>query len=172
MAQTIKCTKEAVIMVITDEVEQVARVKIRHFLTCWYAEICQRKVYLEFQCEGCEKYWCSQRDHECCLKTEHEIFEDHYDDIKNEVSLDMLHEVCEQLTKAADIPMTSEWDLLICQLANMSSHLTCTLWLEMVNADGEEEKMYDVIKNLCNCMDGSSQLDSELFSWFIEYLQR
>ena len=114
----------------------------------------------------------SQRDHECCLKSEQEIFDCFYDDIKIEVSLDMLHEVCEQFTKVVDIPMSSEWAVLIYQLRGMSSHLVCTLWLEMIHAFGEEDKVYDFIKDLCDYTDGSPELDNELFSWFIDYLRR
>lgn len=121
MATIITCEGNTLTMTVTDEVEQVTQVKLKRFLTYWYVELCKRQVSNKFECEGCEKYWGSQRDHECCLKSEEEIFDGLYDDVKYEVPLDTLRDVCRQLTVATEIPMTAEWSLFISRLRNMSA---------------------------------------------------
>jgi len=158
-------------MTVTDEVEQVTCAKLKLFLTYWYVELCKREIYGNLVCEGCEMNWCSQRDHECC-KNEYEIFEDRYEDVKNEIPFGILREVCRQLTISSEIPMTPEWDLFVYGLGDMSAHTACNLWIEMVNGVDEEEKVYDVIMNICDAMNNEEEIDRELFFWFLAYLRR
>jgi len=171
MATIITCGENTLTMTVTDEVVQITRVKLRLFLTYWYVELCRREIYGKLACEGCEKNWCSQRDHECC-KNEYEIFEDRYEGIKNGIPFDVLREVCRQLTISSEIPMTPEWDSFIHGLRNMSAHAACNLWIEMLNAEDEEDTMCNVISNICDAMNNEKQLDRELFFWLLDYLRR
>ena len=72
--------------IITDEVEAVGRIKVRLVLTFLYGDFCVRKVYDRFHCEGCQKGWPSQNDHECLLLSEEEIFEKGYDDVRTRIN--------------------------------------------------------------------------------------
>ncbi|KAK3745933.1 hypothetical protein QZH41_003069 [Actinostola sp. cb2023] len=67
-------------MIVSDEVEVIGRVKVRQVLTYLYAELCQRSIFDKFHCEGCEQNWPSQRDHECCIRSEEDIFDSYYVD--------------------------------------------------------------------------------------------
>ena len=170
MARKIKCSEE-VRAVIIDEVEQVVHSKLKNFLTSLYVEICQRKIFKVFTCEGCEMNWPSQRDHECCLKSEQVIFGCFYDDIKNEVSLETIRDICEQSAKVAGILMLSELTDFIDQLPCMSSHRVANLWIEMNRAVGENKKVYEHAMNICNFIKNPLELNWELFSWFMQYLK-
>lgn len=169
MAQKIKCSEE-VRAVIIDEVEQVVCSKLKKIIGYLYAEICQRKIFEVFTCEGCEMNWPSQRDHECCLKTEREIFDGFYDEIKNNVSVEMLRDICEQSVKVAGIPMSSELTDFINQLPSMSSCRVADLCLEMIL--GENKKLYRHAMNICNFVKKPLELDWELLFCFLQYLKQ
>jgi len=52
MMQSVSLDK--VTMIDSDEVEMVGRAKIHHLLTYLYVELCQRMIFRNFHCEGCE----------------------------------------------------------------------------------------------------------------------
>jgi len=45
MAQTVSYRGDVLVMTLTDEVEQVVRVKIHRVLTYLYTELCKRKIF-------------------------------------------------------------------------------------------------------------------------------
>ena len=61
-------------MTVTDEPEIVGLVKVRRVLTFLY-NICFNKVYQKyFKCEGYQEGWPSQKDHECCKRSEYLLY--------------------------------------------------------------------------------------------------
>lgn len=167
MVERVLCRGRTVVMMVTDEVEHVTRAKIHGLLAYFYAELCRRKVYRDFQCEVCESKWCTEKDHS---KTEYQVFYELYTGIKNEVRLDMLQELCTLFFKLADLPVPQVSVSFINNLSNKSSHTVCSLWRKMVYE--EEEPIHDFIVDLCDRHEGyTTSLSTELFSWFIEYLQ-
>lgn len=143
IVKKVSCKGNTVVMMVTDEVEEVIRAKIHSLLTYLYAELCHRNIYQKFQCEGCESNWSSQKDHECCIKTENEIFYQFFTEIKNEVHLDMLQELCELFFKLADLPLPQESVSYINTLADKPPHVVCATWKQLM--EEEEEAITDFI---------------------------
>jgi len=110
----------------------------------------------------------SQRDHECCIRTEYEIFNDHYDDVKQEVDIDMLIDLCGQFTKLADIPMTQEWRDFVLNLPSMSAYTTCSIWMDMMFPSGFiEQTIVDTVITMCDIMQNNSEWPLEYFDRFV-----
>jgi len=48
-----------------------------------------------------------------------------------------------QFTKLEGIPMTTGWTTFIGDFLNMSSHMVCSLWMEMIHSLNEDELVVD-----------------------------
>ena len=132
-------------MFVTDEVEAVGRAKVRLVLSFLYGELCMRKAY-------------ERKDHaECGLRGEGEIFVNFYDSVKTEIDLNMLHELCEQFTTLAGIPMTTEWDAFICSLPRMSARSVFFFWKDLRHTCSyKEEIIVDFVDMMCDTMKGKA----------------
>ena len=131
-------------MFVTDEVEAAGQVKVCLVLSFLYGELCMRKVY-------------ERKDHDCCLRGEGEIFENFYDSVKTEIDLNMFHGLCEQFTKLAGIPMTTEWDAFICSLPRMSARSVFFFWKDLRHTcSHKEEIIVDFVDMMCDTMNGKA----------------
>ena len=90
-AQSVTLKDNKVIVRVTDEPEEVGRIKVRRTLMFLFTELCFNEAYKKFVCEGCQEGWPSQRDHECCLRSEYDIFDSYYEDVKSDIDLDMMY---------------------------------------------------------------------------------
>ena len=59
-AQSVTLKDDKVIMTVTDEPKMVGRIKVRRTLMFLFTELCFKKVYNKFVCEGCQEGWPSQ----------------------------------------------------------------------------------------------------------------
>ena len=153
MMESVSLIDDKVVMIVTDEVEKVGRTKVRKVIQFLFAEVCYRKAFDKFHCEGCDKDWPSQRDHECCLKSPYEIFDEYYDDAKSRVNLDAVENLCKVFCKLPNIPMTPEWNTFVEALPNQSSHTVYSFWEEMKDScDHLDIVIVDFVDMLCNNM--------------------
>jgi len=164
--QSVSLVDDKVMMTITDEVEEVGRVRVYKVLTYLYAELCQRSIFNKFQCEGCDENWPSQRDHECCIRSEEDIFDSFYDDVKNDVDLEMLHNLCVPFTKLVGIPMTTEWNEFISNFPGMSTHIVFTIWQDMMHSWEDDLIITDFVNMMCDTMHNSSAWSQDTFDKF------
>lgn len=142
---------------VIDEVDAARRAKVREVLRYLYARLCEIEVYKLFECEGCQKFWSSQRDHECCIKSREEIFYDLYDIAKRQLNLDgVSNPICTILTEFVNIPMTSEWTNLVGSLPTLSPETVYKLCEKMDESREEEQDLHpiiDFVKTMCNTME-------------------
>lgn len=169
--QSVSLIDDKVIMMITDEVEVVGRAKVCRALTHLYTKLCMNRVFETFRCEGCENDWPSQRDHECCIRSEEDIFHSHYDVIKNEVNLETLCEVCEQFLRLVDQPMTQEWSDFILNLPNRSATSVYSFWQEMDHTwDTNDFVIMDFVNMMCQTMQNKEAWDSDIYQNFVSFM--
>jgi hypothetical protein len=164
-AQSISCVNDAVVMIVSDEVEMVGRVMLRQVLEFLYVELCQRHVVkrVKERCEGCEMNSPSQGDHDCCMMSEREQWDCHYDDAKGLIDLEMIRDLCVQFTRLIDIPMTSEWDDFIFNLSNINSSVARMIASEMLSPVECEVAIIDFVNNVCETMQNVSEWSPESF---------
>ena len=171
--QSVTIENDKVVITVTDEVEAVGGLKVRKVLTFLYAELCYKKAFKKFHCEGCEKDWPSQRDHECCLKSGQEIFDEFYDDVKDSISLESLNNFCKMFSKLVNIPMTPEWGDFIQSLPNRSSYSIYAIWEDMTNScENMDMVIVDFVEMLCNSIDNENAWSTNThlkFESFMKY---
>lgn len=157
---------------MTDEPEQVSQIKINRIFTYLYVDLCRRLIYQDFECEGCEKNWPSQRDHVCCILSEYEIFNQHYDDIKNRVDFELFHQLHGWLAEIACIPISLEITQSINQLINMSSENICSMNMRIEGAtDKDDIRITELVQDLSERIVECLPLDFEIYPWLKDYLR-
>ena len=160
-------------MSIIDEVEKVGRAKVRKVIQFLFAEVCYRKALDKFHCEGCAKDWPSQRDHECCLRSPYEIFDKHYDDVKQRVNLHALKNLCKLFGELADIPITLEWNQWIESLPNQSSYTVYWFWQTLREcSDDVNEAIVDFVDMLCDNMDDETKWSTGIHLRFESFMMQ
>ena len=163
--QNILYADDVVAMIVSDEVEAVARTKVRLTISFLYANLCIKEIFKNFYCEGCENGWPSQRDHMCAIQSEQEIIEDGYDDIA--IDLDVLKELCEQFLKLADLPMTEEWEVFINKLPLSSALGTLLFWRDFSSTcEPEEQIIVDFVRMITKVLLKEQDWDSEPYLEF------
>ena len=167
IAQAISCVDNAVVMIVSDEVEMVASAKIRQALKFFFLELARRRMMMKLrdECEGCEEDYPSQWDHACCMTSDHELWAFHFDDVKNSIDLTLVLDVCEQLVKLMNIPMTNDWAAFVFNLLSMDSCVA-----EMIAGDmsyGNEHVFVDFVNNMCDVKENGQELSSEIFNEFV-----
>lgn len=169
--QNVSIVDDQVVMMITDEVEVVDRAKVCRVLTYLYTKLCMNNVLERFHCEGCENGWPSQRDHECCIRSEEDIFHSYYDEVKNKVNLNVLYEICEQFLRLVDQPMTQEWSEFILRLPQRSTASVYSFWQEMDHTwDTNDFIIIDFVDMMCQTMQNKGAWDSDLYQKFVSFM--
>ena len=159
-------------IITTDEVEMIGRVKVRLVLTFLYGDFCVREVYKHFYCEGCDKNWPSQKDHECLLLSEEEIFESGYDDVRTRINLEVLCQLCERFTKLAGIPMTTEWETFLTKLTKVSARTIFYFWEDMTHTNNPEEQIIvDFVHMTHIAIENEGEWDSDVYQTFVRFMK-
>ena len=170
MIQNITLRNGQLIMCVTDEVEAAGRAKVRLVLTFLYGTLCIRKVFHNFHCEGCEKRWPSQRDHECYLQSVEEIFENGYDDVQ--INLQLLLDLCKGFLNLLDLPMTSKWVTFINELPKVSARTMFFFWQDLTHTwDPKEQLLVDFVNMMCNVLRKEGEWDENIFSDFASFMR-
>ena len=157
---------------LIDEPEQVSRSKIKNILTYVYANLCQKLVLEDFQCEGCEKEWPSQRDHLCCILSDFEIFNFHLDEVKNKVDIDFLFGLCSLMEDISSIPPCNDLSEWINQLKETSANSICSTCRSMERVCDDEERVVELVHKWCEQYEDTKSLELEMsdLSWLKHYL--
>ena len=172
MIQNVSVQDDKLVILTTDEVEAVGCVKVRLVLTFLYGDFCVREAYNQFHCEGCEKHWPSQNDHECLLLSEEEIFERGYDDVRTRINHNAFLKICRKLNKMADIPMTPNWETFIKSLFKASAHTVFHFWEDMVHTwNHEEQIIVDYIHMTRNVVQNEGDWDTEVYYSFVKFMK-
>lgn len=160
MAQRVSCRGNALVITLTDEVEQVARVKIHRVLTYLYTELCKRKIFERAKQIGSGN-----------IHSEYELFQTFYPDIKSELNVECFMDLSQTLFDIHALPMPQESISYIKRLSKASSHAVYTLWNELMYE--EEDTMFEFIKDLCDIHEGLKEtLSMDLISWFMKYVTK
>lgn len=165
MPQYVFLDEDKVVLMVTDE--QDGEVKVRKVIQGLFAAVCHRRA--SRHCEGCEKDWPSQRDHECCLKSPEEMLEKYY---PPKVNLDPLKNLCRLFCKLPNIPMTPEWDTWVEALPQQSAHAVYTFWGEMRDSwDPLDQAIVEFVDMLCHYMDDEKTWSEATHLRFESYMQ-
>ena len=164
---SISCVDNAVVMIVSDEVEMVASAKLRQVLEFFFLELARRRMAMKLQeeCEGCKEDYPSQWDHACCMTSDHELWAFHFDDVRNSIDLTLVPDVCEQLVKLMNMPMTDDWTAFVFNLLSMDFCVA-----EMIAGDisyGNEHAIVDFVNNMCDIKENGQELSSEIFNEFV-----
>ena len=142
-------------------------------LTYIYVEFCTRKRKpMAFMCKTCYCNWCEEEKHDFDSKKVCQVFGEDYNDIKNGIDMQMLHNLCELLFDFIDQPRPEESITFVNELLNKSSDEICSLHKELVNI-GEKEHLSPNIKafveEVYDRHNGyTDKLSRELFLWFLD----
>lgn len=157
MAQTVSYRGDVLVMTLTDEVEQVVRVKIHRVLTYLYTELCKRKIFERAKHIGSRGIY-----------SDYELFEKFYADIKNDVCVEFLLDLGKAFFDIHVLPMPQESFNFIKRLPKASPHAVYRLCNELMF--DEEDTMLKFIHDLCDRREGLKEtLSPDLLSWFINY---
>ena len=171
VAQSITLENDKVVMLVTDEPEAVGRIKLHRTLILLFAELCFRNANQKFVCEGCENHWPSQTDHECCMKSEYDIFADHYDDVKNDTDLNMLGELGALFAQLVDVPMSSDIHKFIEELPQESSKSIYLFRQEMDDSwEWGDFVTMRCVQMMCDTLQNNIPWKSEIFEEFEEFM--
>lgn len=169
IVRSISCVDNAVVMIVSDEVEMVMRSKIRQVLEFFYVELCRREMMKQLtkECEGCKKDWPSQWDHACCITRDEDLWTFYFDDVKHSIDLSLLQDSCIQFVKLMDVPMTDEWNSFILNLPSMNSSVAMMIASDMSFPNGHERSIVNFVNEMCDVKEDNSELSSEIFSEFV-----
>lgn len=169
IAQSISCVDDAVVMIVSDEVEMVARAKIQQVLEFFYVELCRREIkkLLPKGCEGCEKHWPSRRDHVCMMTSNDELWLLYFEDVKNMINLDMIQDVCTNLVRLIEVPMSSELEAFVFNLPSMNSSVSVMIASDMSFPDRYERPIVNFVNAMCDVRQNGQYLSWEIFNEFV-----
>lgn len=156
-------------MIVTDEVEMVVRSKLRQVLEFFFVEQCHRAMMqkLTQECEGCGNDYPSQWDHACCMTSDHDLWTFYFDDVKTTIDLQLIWDVCEQLVRLLDVPMTEEWTAFILNLPNMNSSVAEMIKSDMSFPNGNEHAIVNFVNAMCDVKDNGQELSLDICDEFV-----
>jgi len=151
--QSISCAEDAVVMIVTDEVEAVMRAKIQQILKFFYVELCYREILKLLDCS------------ESRVKDE-DIWTIYFQDAKKMISSDMIQELGVNLSKLVDVPL-SGWRDYANKLQRMSSNVAQMTSDDMYFPPRNEIPLINFVKELCDVREHSRELSLEIFHEFV-----
>lgn len=160
MAQSITLADNAVVMIVSDEVEMVMRAKFRQLLKFLYVELCRREIMRRLS-QDLDKSIPTNHH----IENEADLWAFYFDDVKTTVDLDIILEVGGDLVKLFEVAPGSQ-DFVL-DFPRMKSYSAMMIADDMLCCDRHELPIVKFVNEMCDVKENPRELSLEIFNEFV-----